>query len=95
MDKFDLLGFFLRVNRPGGPSAVISSVAPFFGDADPSVNPPPVPLPVVVDWVAPLLSLTSAHGQELRAPSPRTVHSPPAVTSPAGRGCYCQCGCSS
>ncbi|CAI5472273.1 unnamed protein product [Closterium sp. Yama58-4] len=81
IDKFELLGLFLRVNRPGVPSLLLSQVAPFFAEADAAMPPAPVPLSVAQDWLGPRLCCTSDHGPDLRPQSP----SRPAKV-PADRG---------
>ncbi|CAI5486250.1 unnamed protein product [Closterium sp. Naga37s-1] len=81
IDKFELLGLFLRVNRPGVASLLLSQVAPFFAEADAAMPPAPVPLSVAQDWLGPRLCCTSDHGPDLRPQSP----SRPAKV-PADRG---------
>ncbi|CAI7928702.1 unnamed protein product [Closterium sp. NIES-54] len=81
IDKFELLGLFLRVNRPGVSSLLLSQVAPFFAEADAAMPPAPVPLSVAQDWLGPRLCCTSDHGPDLRPQSP----SRPAKV-PADRG---------
>ncbi|GJP51269.1 hypothetical protein CLOM_g10442 [Closterium sp. NIES-68] len=81
IDKFELLGLFLRVNRPGVSSLLLSQVAPFFAEADSAMPPAPVPLSVAQDWLGPRLCCTSDHGPDLRPQSP----SRPAK-GPADRG---------
>lgn len=71
MDKLDLLGLLLRVNRVGSPAQLLSSVAPFFANSDPAMPAAPVALETVHHWLAPRLCFTSDHGPDLPPLSPK------------------------
>lgn len=71
IEKLDLLGLLLRVNRVGAPTQLLSSVAPFFANSDPAMPAAPVPLDAVHQWLAPRLCFTSDHGPDLPPLSPK------------------------
>lgn len=73
IDKFELLGLFLRVHRPSAPSMLLSQAAPFFADADSAMPPAPVPLAAAQAWLGPRLCCTSGQRSDdrWRAVTPR------------------------
>lgn len=79
IDKFELLGLLLRVGRIGTAALLLSQVAPFFANSDPTMPPSPVPISTVQEWLSSRICSTSDHCPDLPPVSPgdRLLNSPP------------------